>query len=201
MKHPKPLRRVSRIFPDRSLPLLCVAACLLSACKKPEVTVSQVPATPSSMAPVPSNEKMTHGVPASECRWTAPAVWEDMGATAMRVGNWRVQGAGGKTAEVTAMAFAGDVGGEFANINRWLSQVEAAPMTQEDFSKQRGQWDFSVGGRPAFLVFLPGKSQAILAASVAFPDKVWFFKMMGDRGLVESQRAAFEDFLRSVKWL
>lgn len=118
----------------------------------------------------------------------------------MRAGNWIVRDASGNSAEITAMAFAGDVGGDFANVNRWLSQIGAAPMTQEDFASRRNGWLFSVGNRPALLVPLQGKSEAILAAIVPLPDKTWFFKMKGEKSLVEKQRPSFEDFLQTISW-
>jgi hypothetical protein len=40
----------------------------------------------------------------------------------------------------------------------------------------------------------------ILAAMVQRDEQMWFFKMTGDRALVEQQREAFAKFLESVKF-
>jgi hypothetical protein len=40
----------------------------------------------------------------------------------------------------------------------------------------------------------------MLAAVVSRKDRTWFYKLTGDAALVESERANFEKFIRSVKY-
>jgi hypothetical protein len=44
------------------------------------------------------------------------------------------------------------------------------------------------------------KPMGILAAMAKQGDQVWFFKMTGDRQLVEAQRESFNKFIESIKF-
>ena len=52
----------------------------------------------------------------------------------MRKGSFIAKNAEGHQAEITILAFPGDVGGKLANINRWAGQIEA-PIWTEDTLK------------------------------------------------------------------
>ena len=61
-----------------------------------------------------------------------------------------------------------------------------------------------VGGKPAhYIEMLPderdAKQQAILGVVLYDAEQAWFFKMMGDAKLVESERDAFRKFVTSSK--
>jgi hypothetical protein len=63
----------------------------------------------------------------------------------------------------------------------------------------------TIGGVEGSYVALLGpedgeRPAGLLAAMVMRDEKVWFFKLIGDRSLVESQQDAFREFLTSVRF-
>ena len=61
--------------------------------------------------------------------------------------------------------------------------------------------DIDVGGKPATYLRIDGKDdQTILAAVVQDADRVWFFKLSGDRSLAEREEPNFRSFVGTVKF-
>jgi hypothetical protein len=139
-------------------------------------------------------------------RWTTPAGWEevaDMGAgPAPPVAAFRVA-RGGRTAEVTVTTFPGQAGGVLANINRWRGQVGLNAVEEE---KKQEKKVVVIGGTEGFSVDLSGPKGAVLAAVIQRDNQTWVFKLgngreAAPRELVDdSQKAAFEQFLKSVRF-
>jgi hypothetical protein len=132
--------------------------------------------------------------------WQAPAGWVPKAASAMRKGSFSVPGAGGE-ADLSITAFPGDVGGELANVNRWRGQVGLTPLGPEGLDASVSR--FSANGLAFTLVDLTGQgdpgAKAILGAIVPFGGSTWFFKLSGTGALVGGSKAAFVDFLHTVK--
>jgi hypothetical protein len=88
-----------------------------------------------------------------------------------------------------------------AQAQRWAGQV-GLQLSQDQL--KAAAKETTIDGTKGQLFELLGdaqsKPQAILAAMVERGDQVWFFKMTGDRPLVEQQRDAFAKFLESVKF-
>jgi hypothetical protein len=139
-------------------------------------------------------------------RWTTPGGWEevaDMGAgPAPPVAAFRVT-RGRQTAEVTVTTFPGQAGGVLANINRWRGQVGKDAIKDE--ADQEQKTTVVIGGTPGFMVDLSGPKGGVLAAVIERDDQTWVFKMGNGReaapqALVDSQKAAFQEFLNSVRF-
>ncbi|HXN35848.1 MAG TPA: hypothetical protein VN877_06730, partial [Opitutaceae bacterium] len=132
--------------------------------------------------------------------WQAPPSWTPKAASAMRKGSYAVPGDGGE-ADLSITAFPGDVGGELANVNRWRGQVGLSPLGPQELGAAVSR--FEANGLAFTVVDLtaqgdPG-AKAILGAIVPFGGSTWFFKLMGPGGPVRGSRAAFVDFLHTVK--
>ena len=135
-------------------------------------------------------------------KYTLPADWQEGGelvkAGIRRAAVFQVR-AGGNTAEVS-VTVAG--GGLKANIDRWRGQVGLPPFTEEQFKKEAVP--LMIGDSPAVMVDLSGDGkpdhQGILGAVAQRPGETWFFKMTGPADLVSRQKAAFEAFLKSVRF-
>jgi len=84
-----------------------------------------------------------------------------------------------------------------SNINRWRSQVGLQPMGSLDDDAPQ---PIQVAGQTGALVDLAGPSKHMIGVIVEREGATWFYKMMGPDPLVAEQKAAFEAFVRSVRF-
>ena len=96
--------------------------------------VAQAPQTPADpaankMQVLPGMEEAA--AQAGELSYTTPEGWETLEPSGIRKANLKVSDAHG-SAELTVLAFPGDVGGRLANINRWRAQIGLEASKPED---------------------------------------------------------------------
>ena len=109
-----------------------------------------------------------------------------------------------RIASVTVTGLSGEGGGLTANVNRWREQIGLKSLAEKDVLKSLQE--IKVDGISGHAVDLTGPdrdgkvTQRILAAVVKRGDQTWFFKLSGPAGLVGEQKAAFEEFLKSVRF-
>ena len=207
---------IPRLLPRRvaSLALVLLAA----ACRDGSVVSYRIPkeidpAPPAAAAsadnphanlPVASSDMANTAVVKAEgadLQWTAPAHWQPKPASAMRKASYTIEGDGGAAADVSVTAFPGDVGGEFANVNRWRGQLGLPPIAESELDSavlRREQ-----AGLRVTIVDLAGAGPAaghrLLGAIVPFGNATWFFKLTGPDALVARERAAFLEFVNTIK--
>lgn len=206
-----------------------VAAVLVGAgCDKSESTpqpapvAQQAPVAPQE-APKPQPPALPPGHPdiggmsgqslppgaasdAANPQWSVPAGWQEGRASAMRRATFLVNGADGQSAEIVVSVFPGDVGGLVANINRWRGQIGLGPVAPDEIAGMTS--DMDVNGAKATVVDFKadsapqGKTQPLRMIVVTLPHagSSWFFKMTGNAPLVEAQRDAFLQFVKSAKF-
>jgi len=145
--------------------------------------------TVAAMCPAPG-VKMN----AAPMRWTTPAGWNQLPATTIRIGNFLVAGEDGKKAEVAVTSFLGTVGTELDNVNRWRREIGLEPVDQGGASSQIVTVD-SLQGK---LYDFPGASASTVVVSLPREGGTWFFKLRGDKSVVDGAKATFLDFLKSV---
>ena len=137
-----------------------------------------------------------------EFTYEPPVGWQPGQTSMMRKAAFVVSD-GDKNAEVTVMPFPANaaMSDPIAQAQRWAGQ---AGLTMSDDELKATAKDVKISGAAGqqFTLFGEGgeKPLGILAAMVEQGDQVWFFKMTGDRALVEKQGEAFEEFLESVKF-
>ncbi|HZU37124.1 MAG TPA: hypothetical protein VFA18_14480 [Gemmataceae bacterium] len=127
-----------------------------------------------------------------------PAGWEELasgGPFAFK--KFRVA-SGSQAAEVSLTPLGGDAGGVVANVNRWRGQIglQAAPSQQVE----RDVRHLDADGKTASYVDLIGPEQRMLAVIVPHSGTTWFVKMLGPKDLVGQQKAAFEAFVKSLRF-
>jgi hypothetical protein len=136
--------------------------------------------------------------------WQTPDGWTEVPPGEMRVASFKVQGTGGKQADVSVIPLPGLAGSDQANVNRWRGQVGLSPVSPDELKKSAE--DVEAGGQPAQLYDIAGQNpgsgdaERILGVMQHRGDTAWFFKMTGDAGLVEQQKPAFVAFLKSLKF-
>lgn len=83
------------------------------------------------------------------------------------------------------------------NINRWRRQVGLGPLANLD---EQPPVSIDVAGTPGHLVDIAGSQSHILGVVSVRGGTTWFFKLTGPDPLVADQKAAFESFVRSIKF-
>ncbi|MBA3480421.1 MAG: hypothetical protein H0T51_01270 [Pirellulales bacterium] len=138
----------------------------------------------------------------AEFTYEPPAGWQPGQTSSMRKAAFVIAD-GDKNAEVTVMPFPANaaMSDPIAQAQRWARQ---AGLTMSDEDLKVAAKDVKISGATGQQFTLLGeggeKPLGILAAMVEQGDQVWFFKMTGDRALVEKQGEAFGKFLESVKF-
>jgi len=136
--------------------------------------------------------------------WKTPEGWTEVAPSEMRVASFKVSSANGKVADVSIVPLPGMAGTDDANVNRWRGQVGLQPASADELQKSAEKVE--AGGQPAELYDIPGKKPAggdtsrILGVIQHRDDMAWFYKMTGDADLVEQQKPAFVEFLKSLKF-
>lgn len=132
--------------------------------------------------------------------WDIPSGWEDHGSSGIRIATFRVAGQ-----ECTILSFPGDVGGDEANLRRWLGQLNqsasAETVARLTASAATGQtasgfdiryYDFSV-------VLPADAAQSTLAGIIPVGEQTVFVKLTGDANVLAAQKSAFEALCRSIR--
>jgi hypothetical protein len=141
---------------------------------------------------------------APQLTWKTPAGWTEVTPGEMRVASFKVAGAGGKQADVSIVPLPGMAGTDAANVNRWRGQVGLSPMTDDEL--QKAAENVGAGGQPAQLYDITGtnpgsgSAERILGVIQHRDGVAWFYKMTGDADLVEQQKPAFVEFLKSLNF-
>ncbi len=184
-----------------------ILGAFLSACKKEAAlkvytTPKELHLAPGPMAqnastsPLPGLAEVTQEIAIPH--WEAPKDWQAQSLDGIRKGSWEKQTPAGKLV-ITALAFPGDVGGDLANINRWLGQIHSSAWDLHEMNSRSQQ--IEVGGYQARYVLLGDESKdSILAVIVPVKGWTWYFKLMGPATQVLLEKAPFETFLQSVQF-
>ena len=141
---------------------------------------------------------------APQLTWKTPAGWTEVTPGEMRVASFKVAGTGGKQADVSIVPLPGMAGTDAANVNRWRGQVGLSPMTDDEL--QKAAENVEAGGQPAQLYDIAGTNpgsgdkERIIGVIQHRDGMTWFYKMTGDADLVEQQKPAFIDFLKSLNF-
>jgi len=150
---------------------------------------------PSATAPVSSEGKPN---------WQVPAGWQEVAGGQFLVAKFMLTGEGGATAAVNVSSSAGEGGGLVGNVNRWRGQLGLAPWSETEANQSVTMID--VAGGKASLVDLngtdarTGQPTRLIGVMVPQSGQTWFYKLMGDAKVVESQKAAFTQFVQGVKY-
>lgn len=198
-----------RLLPAASLGFLLT----VSGCRKAPIETYRVPHDAKQpAAALAANDMMSQPVAAAtgapEVSWRVPRGWQvQPDQTGMRKGSFVVKDNGGHEASIAVTVFPGDVGGDLANINRWLGQIQQPAVAEADLDRLITEVRLPAGTFKRVDLVGAGPEPGdpshdhrtrILGAWLKQEDRTWFFKMTGDSTLVVSQTPAFDAFLESV---
>ena len=134
--------------------------------------------------------------PKNPWSWSKPSSWGEGKASSMRVGSFKVTGPNGTQLDISVTSFPGDVGGLLANVNRWIGQIDLAPIQKASLDQYCSS--IILAGTSAHLVEAYGKDKAVLAGTLFLEKESWFFKLIGNRTLAEKEKSNFISFLNSI---
>jgi hypothetical protein len=165
-----------------------------------QTTSAPLPAMPSS----PSMHSATFDNTKNEPQWNPPSNWNAKPSGQMVMKSFSVNGDNGQNATVAISVFPGDVGGTFANVNRWRSQLGLAPVAQSELSKVTEPLPLA-DGAGVLVDFanakVPGSQPTrLVAAMVRHDDRTWFYKILGDDSLVAREKEGFVKFVQAVRY-
>jgi hypothetical protein len=113
---------------------------------------------------------------------------------------------GKKEPRVAIAPLPGHGGGLLQNINRWRGQIGLQPLAEEDEDKL-GEKEIKLANARGLLLDMEGprpkdggSPQRILAVITRHEDMTWFFTLKGPTELVGEQKAAFQEFIGSVRF-
>jgi hypothetical protein len=160
----------------------------------------------------PSMGDMGMGAPATSTatissegkpNWQVPAGWQEVSGGQFLVAKFTIAGDNG-TAAVNVSSSPGDGGGLGNNVNRWRGQLSLAPLSEAEVNKSVTAID--VQGGKASLVDMSGtdarmgQPTRLVGAILPQSGQTWFYKLMGNAKVVESQKDAFTKFVQTVKY-
>jgi hypothetical protein len=112
--------------------------------------------------------------------------------------------AAGHSATITVSSFPGDVGGVFANVNRWRAQMSLQPIDEGQLPSVTSLVD--TPGGPGTMVDLTGTDSRtsepgrMVAIMVRHGDSTWFYKLTGNEAVVQAEKDKFINFVKSVRY-
>lgn len=188
--------------------LVCVA--FLIGCRREEIRVytARKDPPPRQEAAHHAGDGHDHGEqePASRPRpqvtWKLPDGWREVNPGRLNVATFSI-GSAPLEAQVTITPLPMLAGRDAIVVNMWREQVGLKPLSDEEVAGQLQ--DVVIGGENGKLFEVAGKSAEgeaparIITAMVHRSDASWFYKLSGDAAVVETQRPAFIEFLKSIQ--
>jgi hypothetical protein len=186
----------------RSFWLVCAALVGAGGCQEQEQIRSyHVPKEPAA----PKNHGGLALAQGRPFRFTKPDDWEEQPPDMPQgVPRWAVFVVrdGEQAAEVSVVPLPEQGAAALANVNRWRRQLGLEPIDEAQLPKELRQLDVADGKAP--YVDLTGRDltgpQRILGAWIVHGGRAWFIKMKGSPELVGKQQAAFEAFVKSMRF-
>lgn len=157
-------------------------------------TAPATPQMPPQMAPQMPQMPAAPGAENRGVKWTLPGGWtEAPNPSAMRLATLKAG-----DAEVVASRLNSQGWGNLIdNINRWRGQIGLEPV--DDPAKQPATTE-DLNGAKWTTYDLAGPQKRMIVKYVTVGDSVLFFRLTGAPQAVETQKAAFDEFVKSIKF-
>jgi hypothetical protein len=139
-----------------------------------------------------------------EPKWNLPGNWTEKAPGPMLFKSYTAVDKDGQTANVTVSFFPGDVGGTFANVNRWRGQMGLPPVGQDDLATVTQTLETD-SGKGTLVDFTgtdarTGQPGRLVAIMLPHGDNTWFYKLSGPVSTVENQKPGFVKFVQTVHY-
>ena len=203
------------------LPALLFVVVGLSGCKKAEIeyyeipkekpaneVATELPADHPPMAQASPSGSTMGSLPGfsapknqTELDWSIPESWATGAESSMRIASYVLEGVAKSEFDVSVTRFPGNVGGMFSNVNRWRGQLgldrytDPAQIESESDKLQCGSFQLH-------LFSMANEANPPMATEVAILELngfSWFFKMTGEKTLVDQESEHFRQWILSLQ--
>ena len=179
-----------------------LAAVCLGGCKREQIRVYSV--AKETGAPAAENATPTPTPAANAARpqlaYTLPAGWQDAGANAMSLANFRIKTDAGE-ASVNITPLGSMAGQEGMIVNMWREQVGQPALAEGELAS--ALTPVEVGGTQGQLFEITGTREGqtirIVTAFAHRDGASWFYKLQGSEAVVAAQKPVFVEFLKTVR--
>jgi len=172
-----------------------------TAAAAPVPDMGQLPASHPPIGGMTSAAQVPTADAGGKPTWTVPAGWQEAPLTQFLIAKYAITDTAGAQAAVNVSSLAGDGGGLLANVNRWRGQLGLAPASDADLAKLP---TIDASGIKATLIEFSGTSAGkpaqLVGVVLPLGGQTWFYKLMGDAGVVTPQKEAFIKFVQSAKY-
>jgi hypothetical protein len=154
-----------------------------------------------SLTPPPASQPVnSEGKP----EWQVPAGWQEVPGGQFLVAKFNIAGNDNAQANVNVSMSGGTGGGLLANVNRWRGQLGLSQLSDAELAKESKTVELP-GGKATLVEMAgvdgrTGQNSRLVGAIVPQGNQTWFYKLMGNAGVVEQQKDAFTRFLQTVKY-
>lgn len=147
-----------------------------------------------SPEPAPSVAATAPAAPGSGLpQWTVPEGWRAEAPGNMLLASYDL----GDNTKVTVSSFPGDVGGLLANVNRWRGQIGLPPIGPAELADNTT--DFEAAAGSGTLADMENNGRRILVVVLSIDGNSWFYKIDGDAAVVEREKEAMLEFVRTAQ--
>lgn len=157
------------------------------------------PVAPAQPTPVEEGGAAPSSTPGSEQAWMIPQGWRhDAQPRPMRLATYIIPDQSGDI-EVAVTRFPERVGGELANINRWLGQMGKDPVTEEQVDSIVTRYTLEDGD--GYQIRIDSPKGVMLAAGIyeAAKDRTWFVRATAPSAeAADRVEQAVFDFSKSI---
>ena len=183
--------------------VFCTLAMGLGGCKKPQIRVylapKEVPAAPVADEKPEPETAPPRAKP--QLSYTLPAGWSEAPANSVSLAAFAIKD-GAKEAGVNITPLPNLAGREALVVNMWREQAGLAPIEDAELAKTLEAVE--IGGKKGQMFEVLGAKEGgaplrIVTAFFHENGASWFFKLAGDEALVAAQKAAFVEFLKTVR--
>jgi hypothetical protein len=184
--------------------------------RAPKDTAATTPTAATSASALPADHPPIAGAPAAtsptmattavpmasgDLRWTAPAHWQSKPASSMRKATYAIPGEAGADGDLSITVLSSDGGGEAANLTRWRGQLGLPDAPATEIAKavtrlEAGPLKIALADFANDKATPPAR---VLGAIVPVGTNTWFFKLTGPPALLEKEKPAFIEFLKTLK--
>jgi hypothetical protein len=197
------LRLRRALLPLQGHVKVCVLLLIVATvgCQREEIQVYTAPKDKPVVSAGNTDSRLPKAQP--QVTWTLPKDWTETRPGQMSVASFSIKGPSGAEADVSITPLMRLAGRDVELVNMWRETVGLEALNRDEAAKQLQPVE--VGGESGNLFEVSGTAREsssparIVTAMVHRPDASWFYKLTGDAALVEAQKPAFIEFLRSIR--
>lgn len=189
-------------------PVVIAAAAVLllvaTACGRQEITSYSIPKETPVPTPAAADPHGGSAPPAPQLRWEVPAGWEEQAAGGMRLARFRAPGAQKSAADVAVVSLPGVTGREVEVVNIYRDRLRLPAVDESALAAMAKP--VAIGAGQGRLFDMAGEADGtnaqprMLIAELVHSGSSWYFTMTGEATVVEEQKPAFLEFLKSVAY-